>query len=176
MFNMLSRFFNPFKGGNNQGNMNIPNPMDWMNMGNESSNNQPDFSQFMNGNNGFDYASLNKYIQETLHQALSEENFSNNHSQSNQPKKNGPLSYELFELHDYIIVQLHIPESMNENELRITLGNCRLIISGFHDGQTQTILLPFHPNEKGITAKCKNKLLEIRLPKKQNEELVEIHF
>lgn len=131
------------------------------------------------GNAPFDLSSIDTYIQETIQQALGhplrneKRSMPIEHSPSKHSKQ---LDYELVELHHYYVVKIPIPEGIDVEALRLSLGNCRLYVYGLPGGEVQTISLPEQPHEKQVHAQYKKGLLEVRLARNTREDTRDIYI
>ncbi|GGG09845.1 hypothetical protein GCM10010916_28410 [Paenibacillus abyssi] len=78
------------------------------------------------------------------------------------------IEYEMFETHRSIFVQCRVPKNASPYDMSFSVNKRKLKIS--HDGKTEEILLTSDVDSRRSTAKYKNGILEIRLPKRRQKE------
>ncbi|WLD93294.1 Hsp20/alpha crystallin family protein [Alkalihalobacillus sp. AL-G] len=134
--------------------------------------------KWVNGKNNLtnmDMSWLEQYIQQTIQQTV------NNPGTGVQPHmvshegRNNAVNYELFELMNHYVVKIHVPENVKAEQVRITLGNTRLNVSGVSNEQpSDTIPIPGPVSRKNMKAKYKDHMIEIRLQKLNDETVSDI--
>ncbi|WP_345241678.1 Hsp20/alpha crystallin family protein [Pontibacillus salipaludis] len=139
---------------------------------------QKSMGNFHNSSNpAFDLSSIDTYIKDTIQQALGPQLGGEDQT---IPIENGSskshLSYEMVELHHYYIVKIKIPDFIEVENIRLSLGNCRLYVHGLPGGESQTIALPEQPHTKQAHAQYKGGLLEVRLARYTKEDTKDIYI
>ncbi|MFZ0370203.1 MAG: hypothetical protein WAM07_11485 [Halobacillus sp.] len=126
-------------------------------------------------NSMFDMANINKYVQQSIEDALkpTQHMFNSPHSTSD-PKEHTGFDYEVVELMLYYIVQIRLPKETDMDALRLTLGNCKLFVEGIGESK-KTIPLPGQPSRRNISAQYSDGTIEVRLHKKREDYEKEIH-
>lgn len=123
-----------------------------------------------------DMKTIDSYIQRTIQQSLNGSYVPQKHNEDVIESKSNKLNYELVELHQYYIVKIEIPDTVSVHELSISLGNCKLIITGLPGGETQAIQLPEQPYSKQYSAQYKDGIIEVRLMKKGDDSSRDIYI
>lgn len=83
---------------------------------------------------------------------------------------------EVFETHDYMIAKIKLPEGVNPDKLKVLLGNHILRLEGDSREESHTLTLPSPGRFHGSRAICKNGVLEVRIPKEDNDNFRQIHI
>ncbi|TMW70705.1 Hsp20/alpha crystallin family protein [Alteribacter natronophilus] len=180
MFNPLQNgSFNPLQGGG-------------LNPFQQNGQEGMDPSKMFGGQNGLpfdpkmlqDSTWVNEYVQNILKETIPGQNDSSGESgeeagPSSSAKAFDPQGehlprHEVFQMHEYIIVRVFIPEEVNPDQLGVSLAHSRIVLKGLPEQDEYTIQLPEHPNEKRIGATCKDNVLEIRLRKLRTEPVIPI--
>jgi len=78
----------------------------------------------------------------------------------------GQFSVELFEMLNYIIVKVKVPEDLTLSSVHLTANSTSLQIEDEANQRKQLIKLPAVIDVSGAKAICQNGIVEIRLPKK----------
>ncbi|MFC0524273.1 hypothetical protein ACFFGV_11920 [Pontibacillus salicampi] len=127
-----------------------------------------------------DMKSIDDYVKQTIQQALNGTDFFSTEQSEREDgvveSKSSKLHYEVIELHHYYIVKIDIPEGYDVDQLKLTLGNCKLYLSGIPNGGTQTITLPEQPFSKQYSAQYKDGVVEVRLLKKTSDSMKDIYI
>ncbi|WP_261131300.1 hypothetical protein [Bacillus sp. Marseille-Q3570] len=131
--------------------------------------------KWTNQKSNMDMSWLEQYIQQTIQQSVGNQSaYIQPHSlNSVSPNQNG-LRHELVELMNYYVVKLQVAEGIDIKQLRISLGNSRLIVSGLPDGQSESIQLPGPTAKRGFKAQYKHPFVEVRLLKTNDDTLNDI--
>ena len=74
------------------------------------------------------------------------------------------LNYDVVETHRSIILRLHVPEDISPHEVRMSL-DAHLVRIALPSGDKQDITLKKPVNPKRATARYKNRILELIMPK-----------
>lgn len=83
--------------------------------------------------------------------------------------------YQVFHLHDYVIVRIPIKENVKLKEMKVYHTSSELILEGFpKQGETQTIQLPALVQHKKSKAIYKQQTLEISMPKVQDYRITHL--
>lgn len=123
-----------------------------------------------------DMKTIDSYIQRTIQQALNGSNIPQKNNVDVIDSKSNKLNYELVELHQYYIVKIDIPDTVSVHDLSISLGNCKLIVTGLLGGEAQAIQLPEQPYGKQYSAQYKDGIIEVRLLKKGDDSSKDIYI
>lgn len=130
-------------------------------------------------NQNVDIHSIDDYIKKTVQQAFqpaygAQEPLEEERNTIEMDAQSFP--YELIELHQYFIVKITLPSHVTLDNIRITLGNCRLHIEETELGVNQVIPLPEQPSKRHMTAQYKDGIVEVRLLKKAKGQDPEIYI
>lgn len=82
-------------------------------------------------------------------------------------------AFNVFELHDYYVIRLSIPDYVDEKTVRAYARGCRVLLKG-NGLPDLEIPLPEEVDSQNAEAVVKNRVLEIRIPKKNAARLEEI--
>ncbi|MGL4522585.1 MAG: hypothetical protein ACRCWQ_08570 [Bacilli bacterium] len=137
------------------------------------------FSQNPNGNtsNGGENQ-LDQYIQSTV-QDMMNNNWRNEQNEDSEQQARGSasFSYRFVELHDYYIIRFDLREHENGKDIKLfqTPGKIQL---RHEQGREQTVKLPGDSSEQQLRAKLRDGILEVLVPKR-NEDFskeIPVHF
>ena len=116
----LNRFLSPFQNPSQNG----FSPMGWLN---------PKSMSAPNGNPFFDMNQMNEFVQNAISQTLETQemygNFKTSETKSKSLGKNGPITYEVFELQHSIIVKIDVPTQVACQNLQISLQGSKLLVT-----------------------------------------------
>ena len=146
----LNRFLSSFQGTTQNGN----SPFNWFSQ-------NPNQISGMNGNPFFDMGQMNDFVQNAIHQTLqTQQMYGNLHpnektsqTQSQSFGKEGPITYEIFELHQSMIVKIYVPTQIPCQNIQISLQGSRLVVTERNRMFQMKIQLPCAPKANGIEAK-----------------------
>lgn len=169
----LNRFLSPFQGTPQNG----ASPFHWLNQGAKQN-----FG--VGGNPFFDMGQLNDFVQNAINQTMqTQQMYGNFHTNDKQPQtqaqskslgKDGPIAYEIVELHQSIIVKIYIPTQIPCQNIQISLQGSRLLLTERNHMFQMKIQLPCTPRTNGIEAKYYEETIEIRLLKLNEDVCTEI--
>lgn len=147
-------------------------------------NNWKDFNPFGGANDPKSMnPSIEKYVKNILSQSMpssflpdlfnetEEKDEPDFEEEVHQPKEN----YQVFEMHDYVVVRVNIDVSVHVRDLKIYHTSNQLTIEGNpnqHD--KQVISLPSLVQHKGTKAIFRNHILEIKMTKERDYRLTQI--
>ena len=161
----LNRFLSPFQSPSQNG----FSPMGWLN---------PKSMSAPNGNPFFDMNQMNEFVQNAISQTLETQemygNFKTSETKSKSLGKNGPITYEVFELQHSIIVKIDVPTQVACQNLQISLQGSKLLVTERNHMFQVKIQLPCAPKTNGIEAKYYDETIEICLLKRNDETCTEI--
>ncbi|MDQ0417698.1 HSP20 family molecular chaperone IbpA [Croceifilum oryzae] len=120
---------------------------------------------------------IQSFIQKSIQQSLGEVFQSNPIAASFSGNDSG-IQWDLVELMDYVIIKGELPNSVRPSEIRFFCTKSELIIETGSKGSRTTVALPCLVKEKGIRAKCKDGIFEVRLPKERGgrETLIAVEW
>lgn len=171
----LNRFLSPFQGGMPQ---NGGSPLNWLNQAPKS-----DAGMGGGGNPFFDMGQMNDFVQNAINQTLQTQQMygndlqatgKNTKTQSKSLGKDGPITYEVFELHQFIIVKIYVPTQIPCQNIQVSLQGSRLLITERNHLFQVKIQLPCTPKPNGVEAKYYDETIEIRLLKPSEDICTEI--
>ncbi|WP_096439352.1 hypothetical protein [Alteribacter populi] len=161
------KVFNPLQGGGfNPFQQSDKNGFDPSNVLGKSGLGLP-FDPKMLGNSEW----VNDYVQNIIKESMPNQMAPHQADQdsSNPVEDSKTIKYDLFEMHDYIIVRIYLTEDVNEESISISLGHSRIIMKGHPQQDPFIVSLPEHPSDKRFGATCKDGVIEMRLRKRKNE-------
>lgn len=93
------------------------------------------------------------------------------------PSHNHVLNYNAFETHDNVIIRIAVPQNITEQPSKILLNSHRLFVKSEESAQPLLQLhMPKLINPEQTRIDLRNNVLEIVLPKKEQEPLSEIRL
>lgn len=117
---------------------------------------------------------MNKIFSENLPSSLFPPIFKESKREQNVQKEK-KWEYEIFNLHDYVVVQIPVSKQVNLSDINIYHTSSELTIEGIPSfGQSQIISLPSLVQHKKTKAKLKDQLLEISMEKVNDYRLTHI--
>ncbi len=112
---------------------------------------------------------MNKVFSETMPSSFFPAVFKQNEQEQHHKKKQEKLDYQVFDLHDFVIVQIPIKGNAQEREARFFHTSSQLTVEGIpNKGDRHVIRLPALVQHKKTKAKIKDNLLEISMRKVQD--------
>lgn len=75
------------------------------------------------------------------------------------------LDPQMFEILGFVVIRTHIPEDVNEKDVKVLLSPSHVTIKGDPSGSDHIIPLPPGAKKEGATAAFKDRILEVRIPK-----------
>ncbi|HET7658210.1 MAG TPA: Hsp20/alpha crystallin family protein [Bacillales bacterium] len=87
--------------------------------------------------------------------------------------RNGNIKSNVFETHHSMIIRMDVPEDIVPENVKILFNTNELKVEGI-DSQPEVFKLPRNGLYKGSKAIYKNRVLEIRIPKRSREQFQEI--
>lgn len=75
------------------------------------------------------------------------------------------LDPQIFEILGFVVIRTHIPEDVDEKQVKILLAPSHATIKGDPSGSEHIIPLPAGTKKEGATAAFKDRILEVRIPK-----------
>lgn len=125
-----------------------------------------------------DFSSLENYMKQVFSKALPASffpNIVNSPTIDSRKNKKKEMKYQVFNLHDYVIVHIPIERELNLKNAKIYHTSSELTLEGIpNSGDKQVIHLPSLVQHKRTKAILKNNMLEIRIPKVQDSRLTHI--
>jgi HSP20 family molecular chaperone IbpA len=114
-----------------------------------------------------DFSWIEDYVKGTLMNAIPEQ-MGDLKTQSTRVK------HQVFEAHHYMIVRIDLPDDVSAEDVKVFLNTNELKVQAGEEDVTKTINLPVNGSYKGSEALYKDSVLEIRIPKKNNDTFHEI--
>lgn len=91
------------------------------------------------------------------------------------PQQNSPhTKVQVFDTHHFLIARMPIPEQAELAGLRILVGYNRLLIKGLPDEEEKSVVLPSCVRADKCRAILKNRVLEVRMAKVEEDHLLEL--
>lgn len=117
--------------------------------------------------NLMDMTKMNEFVQKSIEEALNPSKQSEGYSQPSFQKNDA--EYKVVELMREVVVTIGKPIDIDIESIRLSVGNGKLFVDGFHYGRL-TIPLPAHTSRRNIYAQYNDGIIEVRLPKKNSDE------
>lgn len=159
-------------------------PFDWENFQHQLKSQLPKLQQNSNVSETFDFSWIEEYVRNTIEESMGQIKQENTAkpskkttSSSSAPKttqidqNDDPkeehlnLKTELFEIHNFVIVKVIVPEQLNPRRIRCALNDYRLSIRVLPQKKAQIINLPCNVLSSKYKARFKERFIEIQLPK-----------
>lgn len=119
---------------------------------------------------------LDQYVQQLIADTLPKvhSNFKEN-SKYKQTSTNSPIrNIQIFETHRSVIVRVKVSPQTDIERWRFFIGINELVIKGIATEEDKKIKLPVNVRYKGSKVVYKNKIFEVRMPKRKQVKLREI--
>lgn len=146
--------------------------------------NMDEFKKITQNMEGF--SSIDEYIKHIFSQTMppsmfpdlfEEKEKKNPNKQKKEEIEKKKLEYQIFDLHDFVIVRIPIDRKINVSELKIYHTSSLLTVKGIPNKKDKhEIPLPALVKHKKTRTKFKNRILEITMPKVQDNRYTEINF
>lgn len=91
-----------------------------------------------------------------------------------RPSRVTSTASTVFETHRMIIVRIRLTPAVDPTAIRLFAGTTELWVTGLPEGEEKAVNLPMPVRAEAAKAVCKNRILEISLPKEEETPPKEI--
>lgn len=118
---------------------------------------------------------VEEYVQDVLKRSFSQRtrSFSPEEGAAETSESGHGLDYdyETFETHNNVIVRITVPEDVQVRNVRVYAGSMQLKVEQDPTRNSMYVPLPSEVDAGGVKASLKNRVLEVRCPRRQEAEV-----